>query len=236
MGPGLASRVDVVPAVDVSLTMLDGLWFLSCFDMCGCGLQGGVGESSEYAPSCRMGSLVCDLFQIGAGCLALEQLRSHFLEVTGSQTVDRRPQYLPVSVLQGDQEDERWTHRRNQTFQRRAHSTRSVVQEPTLILLLRCAWQLLKAHTTPHRRREPPYPHTHTPPLPDSRKKLFIISNKKSLACTSTPPDIHRECLHKRQWGLPPKIDYSTKSPILGTLHLPQNRATEILTPCAMPG
>lgn len=38
LGPGLASRVDVVPAVDVSLTMLDGLWFLSCFDMCGFGL------------------------------------------------------------------------------------------------------------------------------------------------------------------------------------------------------
>ena len=43
LGPGLAPRVDVVPAVDVSLTMLDGLWFLSGFDICGCGLQGGVG-------------------------------------------------------------------------------------------------------------------------------------------------------------------------------------------------
>lgn len=62
LGPGLASRVDVVPAVDVSLTMLDGLWFLSCFDICGCGLQGGVRESSECASSRRVGGLVCDLF------------------------------------------------------------------------------------------------------------------------------------------------------------------------------
>lgn len=38
LGPGLASTVDVVPVVDVSLTMLDGLWFLSCFDICGFGL------------------------------------------------------------------------------------------------------------------------------------------------------------------------------------------------------
>ena len=29
LGPGLASTVEVVPAVDVSLTMLDGLWLLS---------------------------------------------------------------------------------------------------------------------------------------------------------------------------------------------------------------
>lgn len=61
MGPGLASRVDVVPAVDVSLTMLDGLWFLSCFDICGCGLQEGVGESCEYVPSCRVENPVYDL-------------------------------------------------------------------------------------------------------------------------------------------------------------------------------
>jgi hypothetical protein len=43
LGTGLASRVDVVPAVDVSLTMLDGLWFLSCFDIGGFGLSGDVG-------------------------------------------------------------------------------------------------------------------------------------------------------------------------------------------------
>lgn len=67
--------------------------------------------------------------------------------------------------------------------------------------------------------------------FPNSQKKLLIISNKKSLAHTSTPPDIHRECLHKCQWGLPPKIDYSTKSPILGTLSLPQNRATGAINP-----
>lgn len=47
LGPGLASTVDVVPAVDVSLTMLDGLWFLSCFDICGCGLWEDMGESSK---------------------------------------------------------------------------------------------------------------------------------------------------------------------------------------------
>lgn len=40
LGPGLASTVDMVPVVDVSLTMLDGLWFLSCFDICGFGLWG----------------------------------------------------------------------------------------------------------------------------------------------------------------------------------------------------
>lgn len=40
----MASRVDVVLAVDVSLTMLAGLWFLSCFDICGCGLQRDVGN------------------------------------------------------------------------------------------------------------------------------------------------------------------------------------------------
>lgn len=47
LGPGLASTVEVVPAVDVSLTMLDGLWFLSCFDICGFGLWRDMGESSE---------------------------------------------------------------------------------------------------------------------------------------------------------------------------------------------
>lgn len=46
-GPGLASTVDVVPVVDVSLTMLDGLWFLSCFDICGFGLCGDRRESSQ---------------------------------------------------------------------------------------------------------------------------------------------------------------------------------------------
>lgn len=47
LGPGLASTVEVVPVVDVSLTMLEGLWFLSCFNICGFGLWGDVGESSE---------------------------------------------------------------------------------------------------------------------------------------------------------------------------------------------
>lgn len=47
LGPGLASTVEVVPAVDVSLTMLDGLWFLSCFDICGFGLWTDRRESSE---------------------------------------------------------------------------------------------------------------------------------------------------------------------------------------------
>lgn len=79
----------MVPAVDVSLTMLDGLWFLSCFDICGCGLQGGVGESSEYVSSCGVRSPVYDLSQIGTGCLAPEQLRSQFLESVCSQTINR---------------------------------------------------------------------------------------------------------------------------------------------------
>lgn len=47
LGPGLASTVEVVPAVDVSLTMLDGLWFLSRFDICGFGLWGDRRESSD---------------------------------------------------------------------------------------------------------------------------------------------------------------------------------------------
>lgn len=47
LGPGLASTVEVVPVVDVSLTMLDGLGFLSCFDICRFGLWGDRGESSE---------------------------------------------------------------------------------------------------------------------------------------------------------------------------------------------
>lgn len=101
LGPGLASRVDVVPAVDVSLTMLDGLWFLSCFDMCRCGLQGGAGESSEYVPSCRVGSPVYDLSQARAGCLASEQLRSHFFGGRLLPDCRQRPQNPPVPVLQG---------------------------------------------------------------------------------------------------------------------------------------
>ena len=47
LGPALASTVEVVPAVDVSLTMLDGLWFLSCFDICGLGLWKDRRECSE---------------------------------------------------------------------------------------------------------------------------------------------------------------------------------------------
>lgn len=32
--PGLVSTVDVVTAVDVSLTILEGLWFIWCLDIC----------------------------------------------------------------------------------------------------------------------------------------------------------------------------------------------------------
>lgn len=49
LGPGLASTVEVVPAVDVSLTMLDGLWFRSCFDICGFGLWRDRGVQSVSA-------------------------------------------------------------------------------------------------------------------------------------------------------------------------------------------
>lgn len=56
LGPGLASTVDVVPAVDVSLTMLDGLWFLSCFDICGCGLWENTGKSGKYQAALKVES------------------------------------------------------------------------------------------------------------------------------------------------------------------------------------
>lgn len=36
--------VEVVAVVDVSLTMLDGLRFLSCFDICGFDLWGDMGN------------------------------------------------------------------------------------------------------------------------------------------------------------------------------------------------
>lgn len=36
--------VEAVPVVDVSLTMLDGLRFLSCFDICGFDLWGDTGN------------------------------------------------------------------------------------------------------------------------------------------------------------------------------------------------
>lgn len=58
LGPGLASTVDVVPAVDVSLTMLDGLWFFSCFDICGCGLWKDIAESSKYQAAAQVESEV----------------------------------------------------------------------------------------------------------------------------------------------------------------------------------
>lgn len=155
-----------------------------------------------------------------------------FLEAVCSQTVDRGHK-IHLSLCFREPRDGRWTHQHSQTFQKRVRTAFTVCgpKVPTLILLLGCPWQLLKAHNTLNRRRESSYPtHIHLH-FPDSQKKLFIISNKKSLAHTSTPPDIHRECLHKRQWGLPPKIDYSTKSPILGTLHLPQNRAIGDINP-----
>lgn len=54
-----------------------------------------------------------------------------------------------------------------------AHHTVCGPMVPTLILLLGCAWQLLKAHNTLHRRREPSDPYTHTPPLPRLPKEAF---------------------------------------------------------------
>lgn len=84
-----------------------------------------------------------------------------------------------------DQEDGRWTYHHSQTFQKRMHTTLPVCDPkvPTLILLLGCPGDCSRRtilfteggshHTVIHT-----HTHLHFP----NSQKLFIISNKKSLA------------------------------------------------------